>query len=171
MACDVTRGRGWKCKDSTGGIKAVYFANYGDLTGLTVTNGVISSGFTSGITLYKYDLPEYTGSLTQNITPSTENGTIFFEQVLELVLHKLEATDRDEIKLLAAGRPHVIVVDNNDNQLLLGFQKGCDVTSGSMQTGTAGGDLSGYNLTFTGREVDGAPFVTEDISNATIVNS
>ena len=83
----------------------------------------------------------------------------------------MRAADSDEIKLLAKGRPHCIVVDNNDNQLLLGFQKGLNVTTVAGQTGTSAGDLSGYVLSFTASEVQAAPFVTDAISNATIVSS
>ena len=40
MACDLSTGRTVPCKDVVGGIKAVYFANYGDLGAITydVTN-------------------------------------------------------------------------------------------------------------------------------------
>ena len=170
MACDLTSGRLWECKEQIGGIKTVYFADFGDLTGLTVSNGAISTGLT-GKTLYRYELPDYTGNLTETLTASAESGTLFYEQALEITLHKLRAADSDEIKLLAKGRPHCIVVDNNDNKLLLGFQKGLNVTTVAGQTGTAAGDLSGYVLSFTASEVDAAPFVTDDISNATIVTS
>jgi len=170
MACDLTSGRLWECKEQVGGIKTVYFADFGDLTGLTVSNGAISTGLT-GKTLYRYELPDYTGNLTETLTASAESGTLFYEQALEITLHKLRAADSDEIKLLAKGRPHCIVVDNNDNKLLLGFQKGLNVTTVAGQTGTAAGDLSGYVLSFTASEVDAAPFVTDDISNATIVTS
>jgi len=170
MACDLTAGRLWECKEQVGGIKTVYFADFGDFTGLAVSNGVISTGLT-GKTLYKYELPDYTGNLTETLTASAESGTLFYEQALEITLHKLRAADSDEIKLLAKGRPHCIVVDNNDNQLLLGFQKGLNVTTVAGQTGTAAGDLSGYVLSFTASEVQAAPFVTDSISNATIVTS
>lgn len=170
MACDLTAGRLWECKEQVGGIKTVYFADFGDLTGLTVSNGTITTGLT-GKTLYRYELPDYTGNLTETLTASAESGTLFYEQALEITLHKLRAADSDEIKLLAKGRPHCIVVDNNDNKLLLGFQKGLNVTTVAGQTGTAAGDLSGYVLSFTASEVQAAPFVTDDISNATVVTS
>lgn len=163
MACDLTSGRTWKCKEQIGGIKTVWFADFGSLTGLTVTNGVISSGM-SGVTLYKYELPEYTGNLTETLTASAEAGTLFYEQALEITLHQLTVDDRNEIKLLASGRPHIIVGDNNGNQLLLGYAKGMNVTTVAGQTGTAAGDLSGYVLSFTGSEPDGAIYITDTIT-------
>jgi len=169
MACDLTSGRLWECKEQVGGIKTVYFADFGDLTGLTVSNGAISTGLT-GKTLYRYELPDYTGNLTETLTASAESGTLFYEQALEITLHKLRAVDSDEIKLLAKGRPHIIVKDNNDNLLLLGKIKGMNVTTVAGQSGTAAGDMSGYVLSFTGSEYDAAPFVA-DLTGASIVTT
>jgi hypothetical protein len=50
--------------------------------------------------------------------------------------------------------------------LLLGLQKGLNVTTVAGQTGTAAGDLSGYVLShLQASEVQAAPFVTDAISN------
>jgi hypothetical protein len=170
MACDLTSGRLWQCKEQVGGINTVYFADFGDLSGLTVTDGAIASGALTGKTLYQYQLPDYTGNLTETLTASAESGSIFYEQVLEITLHKLRALDSDEIKLLAKGRPHIIVKDNNDNLLLLGKIKGMNVTTVAGQSGTAAGDMSGYVLSFTGSEYDAAPFVA-DLTGASIVTT
>ena len=35
MSCDIANGRLEPCKDSVGGINAVYFVNYGDLGAIT----------------------------------------------------------------------------------------------------------------------------------------
>jgi hypothetical protein len=39
MACDISLGRLEPCKDSTGGLKAVYFVNYGDITNIEYSTG------------------------------------------------------------------------------------------------------------------------------------
>ena len=31
MACDLTKGRALPCRESVGGLKAVYFVDFGDL--------------------------------------------------------------------------------------------------------------------------------------------
>ena len=69
-----------------------------------------------------------------------------FEQVLELSLKKLTKEDHKTIKLLSFGRPHVIIEDNNGNFLLSGLEHGADVTGGTVVTGGAMGDMSGYTL-------------------------
>ena len=97
-------------------------------------------------------------SFEQNITSSRENGTTFFEQTLNLTLHKLTKEDNKELKLLAYGRPHVAVEDYNGNVFVMGLQHGADVSGGTIVTGAAMGDLSGYTLTFTGMELKPANF-------------
>ena len=169
MACDITDGRLLPCKDTVGGLKNVYFINYDstDTFTETVDDSVAHTDFT-GLTAYQYAL-KGTSSLTQNITSSRENGTTFFEQVLELTLPKLSSADNKEIKLLAFGRPRIVVEDYNGNYFLVGREHGADVTGGTVVTGAAMGDLSGYTLTFTGMEKKPSNFITGDwISEATI---
>jgi len=43
MACDLTKGRLVPCKDVVGGIRAVYFVDYGDLGTITLTADEITN--------------------------------------------------------------------------------------------------------------------------------
>lgn len=170
MACDITSGRTLPCKDGIGGIKNVYFANYG---GISVTeeadDSVLATAF-AGDTFYKYDINNGASSLTQNIQSNRENGTTAFEQVLELTLPRLSKEDNYEIKLIAFGRPHIVVEDYNSNFWFVGKENGADVTGGSIVTGAAMGDLAGYTLTLTAMERKPANFIDGDfLTEATIV--
>lgn len=162
MACDLTRGRIEPCKDSVGGITAVYFINFGDITGVTYdgtnTDEVVSLG--AGVTAYKYAV-RGASDLTQNITSSRDTGTTYFEQVINLTFKKLSVADHKEIKLLSYGRPHVVVQDNNGNAFICGLEHGCDVTGGTIVTGAAMADMSGYTLTLTGMERVPANFLAD----------
>lgn len=151
MACDLTQGRNVPCKDVVGGIQRVFFVDFGDLGTLTFGSDDELTNADGTFSAYQYNV-KGTNQLTANINSSRENGTTFFEQVLELQLTKLSKEDNKELKLLAYGRPHVFVVDYNENVWFLGQQFGCEVTAGSMATGTAMGDLSGYTLTLTATE-------------------
>lgn len=152
MACDISLGRLEPCKDSVGGLKAIYFINFGDITGLgysvTNTDEIDDLG---DLTAYKYDL-KGANSLEETITSSRENGTTFWEQALSIVLKKKDVQTNKEVKLLSYGRPHIVVSDYNGNAVLVGLEHGADVTGGSIVTGAAMGDLNGYNLTFSGQE-------------------
>ena len=77
--------------------------------------------------------------------------------------HKLSAEDNAEIRLLAAGHPHVIVEDQMSNFMVVGTLNGADVTGGTAVTGNAMGDLNGYTLTLTGNERALANFYTGDL--------
>jgi hypothetical protein len=167
MSCDISTGRLEPCKNSVGGLTAVYFVNYGDATGYTydlVDTDVID--LVAGTpTAYKYEL-KGTSSFTQNINASRDNGTVFFEQVLELSLKKLTMKDHRNIKLLAYGRPQVLVEDYNGNVFYCGLKNGMDVTGGTIVTGAAMGDMSGYTLTLTGMEQVPANFLGAAITAA-----
>jgi hypothetical protein len=165
MACDLSLGRLEVCKDSVGGLKNVYFVNYGDLGAITydVTNSDVIDAIAGTPDAYKYEL-KGASTFTQNINSSRENGTTFFEQVLELTFKKLTIKDHKELKLMAYGRPNVIVEDNNGNFFLAGLEHGMDVTGGTIVTGGAMGDLSGYTLTLTGMEKVPANFLGDTLS-------
>jgi len=162
MACDLSLGRKEPCKDVVGGIKAVYFTDFGDLGTVTETDDEITD-LSGTFTAFKYEV-KGNSSFEQNITSSRENGTTFFEQTLNLTLHKLSKEDNKELKLLAYGRPHVAVEDYNGNIFVMGLQHGADVSGGTIVTGAAMGDLSGYTLTLTGMEVKPANFVASPTS-------
>jgi hypothetical protein len=168
MACEnLSLGRLKPCKDSVGGIQAVYFINYGDLGPVTynVTDTDVIDSIGTGVSCYKYDV-HFASSLTQNIQSSTENGTVAFEQVLELSMPKLSKEDNKEIKLIAYGHPHVVIEDQNGSFFLAGTVNGMEVTGGTIVTGTAMGDLSGYTLTLTGMEKIPANFLESTLTAA-----
>lgn len=170
MACDIGLGRLKPCKDTVGGIKNIYFVNYDDLGAITydVTDTDVIDSVAGTPSAYKYDV-HFNSSLVQNIQASAENGTTAFEQVLEVTLHRQSKEDHKEIKLLAWGHPHVIVEDQNNNFFLCGLANGMEVTGGTIVTGTALGDLSGYTLTLTGMERTPANFIVPTTSTGDVL--
>lgn len=161
MACTLTTGRSLPCRDSVGGLKAVYFADYDTLGTLTVTSGNVDS-ISGSPDLFQFDL-KGNSSLEQTINASTENGTVFYEQTLNLTLTKLDVATQEELKLIAHARPHVFVEDYNGNYLLVGAVHGAEVSGGTIVTGAAMGDLSGFTLTLTAQETIPAYFVTASV--------
>ena len=161
MACTLTTGRSLPCRDSVGGLKAVWFADYGTLGTLTVTNGNVDS-ISGSPTLFQYDL-KGNSSLEQTITASTENGTSFYEQALNLTLTKLDVETQESIKLIVKARHHVFLEDYNGNYLLVGAVHGAEVSGGTIVSGAAMGDLSGFTLTLTAQETIPAYFVTASV--------
>ena len=158
MACDLTRGRKEPCKDVVGGLKAVYFTDFGDFGTVTQTDDEITD-MSGTFTAYKYEL-KGNSSFEQAITSSRENGTTFFEQTLNLTLKKLSKEDNKELKLLAFGRPHVAVEDYNGNVFVMGLEHCAEVSGGSIATGSSMSELSGYSITLSASELKPANFVS-----------
>jgi hypothetical protein len=164
MACNLTGGRKKPCKDAVGGIKKVYFVDFGGFGTITTSNDEITD-MDGTFSFHQYDV-KGNSSLETTINSSLENGTTFFEQVLNITLHKLTKEDNKELKLLSFGRPHVMVQTYDDKFMVVGLVNGAEVTGGTMVTGTALGDMQGYTLTLTAQETTPPNF----INGATLSN-
>ena len=150
MACAITNGRALPCKSSVGGLKAIYFSDFDtDIADLSDSAGTITLAGTE--TFYKYEI-KGNSSLDTVINSSRENGSTFYESTLSATFTTLDVATQEQIKLLAAGRGQVVVEDYNGNAFLIGKDNGCEVTGGSIATGAAMGDLSGFTLTLVAQE-------------------
>jgi len=156
MACDLTAGRQEVCKESVGGLQGVYFLNYS--TGSFDKNADGEINDLTGYTAYYYEL-KGTSAYTETVNSSRENGTTFFSQELTLNLKKLTNEMTTQLKLLAYGRPQIILWTQAGDALLAGEMNGCDLTAGTISTGGALGDLYGYSITMTGEESLPAAFL------------
>jgi len=165
MACTLTKGRNEPCKDVVGGITSVYFADFDSLGAITydVTDTDVIDSFGGTPDWFEFKV-KGNSSFEQAVNSSRENGTTFYEQTLNLTFKKLSKQTHNELKLLAYARPHVIIEDNNGNKFLMGLEYGAEVSGGSIATGAAMGDLSGYTLTFTAQEKIPANFVDATIT-------
>jgi len=168
MACtSLSAGRLEVCKDTVGGLAAVYFLNFEDATFGVESDGTASVNETSP-SAYKYDLRGIS-TFEQNLQTSRENGTTFVEQTLTVSLKKQDATTNKEVKLLAYGRPKIIVEDNNGSLFIMGHEYGSELTTAATSTGAAMGDKSGYELTFVASEKELAPLLDETMAAYTVV--
>lgn len=173
MSCAISYGRIEPCKDSLGGLDAIYFINDADLSFEDLTFDATNTDAIESVAgspmAYKYDL-KGNSSFEQTIVSSRDTGTTYFEQVLNITLKKQDVVTHKEVKLLAYGNPKVIIKDNNGNFFLAGANFGMDVTGGTVATGAAMGDLNGYTLTLTGMESAPA-FFFEATTEAALVTA
>jgi hypothetical protein len=158
MACNISAGRNEVCKESVGGLQGVYFLNFTTGSFTKDGNGEVTA-LPSGSTVYYYEL-KGNSSYTETVNSSRDNGTTFFSQELTLNLKKLTNEMTTQLKLLAYGRPQIVVWTMNGDALLVGEKEGADMTAGTIQTGGALGDLYGYSATFTGLERLPASFLS-----------
>ena len=150
MACILTTGRKVPCKSAVGGLKTVYFADYGTLGDATIASGEVTA-LSGSPALFQFDI-KGNSSIETAINSSRENGTTFYESTLNLTLTFLEKATQEELKLIAHARPHVFVEDYNGNYFVMGLEHGAEVTGGSIVSGAAMGDLSGFTLTLVAQE-------------------
>tara|TARA_R110000744_G_scaffold32238_2_gene75481 strand:- start:3090 stop:3605 length:516 start_codon:yes stop_codon:yes gene_type:complete len=150
MACNISLGRLEGCKDSAGGLNAIYFVNFGAAGVISTTDETITGVANASTDAYKYDL-RGASTFEQSLTSSRENGTTFAEQTLTVSLKKQDATTHKEVKLLAYGRPHILIEDNNGDIWVMGEEFGAEMNA-TTSTGASLGDKSGYELTFAAME-------------------
>ena len=157
MSCTITTGRKLPCKSAFGGIKKVYFANFGDnAIGQITVAATGEASFDGTPTWYEFDV-KGNSSLETTVTSSRENGTTFYTQTLNLTLTFLDAETQQVLQKLAVARPYIVVEDYYSNSFLVGAENGAECTGGTVVTGAAAGDLSGFTLTFEGME-ETAPY-------------
>jgi hypothetical protein len=151
MACLVNSTLSLDCINGLGGIKTVYFLA-GTLTTITETLGVVTALAGTG-DFYEFALPKDTAFFSETINVSNANGTVFYQGDLTIILQKMSATVRNQILLLAQNRDlRIVFTDNNDTKWLVGASRGAVMSSGTIATGTAVGDLNGYTLVFQSQE-------------------
>jgi hypothetical protein len=161
MACTLTTGRKVPCKSAVGGLKTVYFADYGTLGASTIVGGEVTA-LAGSPALFQLDI-KGNSSLETAVNSSRENGTTFYESTLNLTLTFLEKATQEELKLIAHARPHVFVEDYNGNYFVMGLEHGAEVTGGTIVSGAAMGDLSGFTLTLVAQETAPPYFITGSV--------
>lgn len=153
MACALTQGYVLDCRDSVGGVKSAYIIELDNISTIATASGVVT-GITkvTGKRFWKYNLEHNTANAKNDYTGSRENGTLFHTQTISLILNKMQAAVRNEIKLMAQNKLAVVIVDKNGNGWLYGKENGLMLNAGGSDSGTAMGDRSGYTLTLNGEE-------------------
>ena len=168
MACiALTKGRGLDCNRISGGISNVYFAVYDQVISTTISSSEVTDIDMGTDSLYKYTMPLGVASVSESITGSRENGTIFYTPTLNVILNRLTKEDQNQIKLLGAttvvafAQLNATLTNGHDVIVGLGVENGLQLNAGTIDSGAAWGDRSGYTLTFDGIEQLPFPMVAD----------
>ena len=174
MACiALTKGRGLDCSRISGGVKNIYFGVYDQFTAPITTTGIVqASGEITDIemgsnVLYRYTTPLGVASISESITGSTENGTVFMTPSITVILNRLTKEDQNQIKLLSQTKLVIFAelnatLANGHNVIVgLGVTNGMNLNAGTIDSGAAFGDRNGYTLTFDGMEPIPFPMVAD----------
>jgi len=166
MSCTITQGFELGCRDNSGGVRRVHiFAQSALDNTYTFANGGISEISGSG-NVYTYEQVKQTANFTETINSSVENGTIFYQQDLNLQFHRMSGSLQNQLTLLGQNPALAVVLETQNGAtngsgrfFVLGQYNGLTLSAGSGQSGTAYGDLNGYTLTFSGQE----PFPANEV--------
>ena len=173
MACDITSGFQLGCRDSMGGLRQIYILS-GSVSSVTGANNGLLTAISGSGTFFLFELAKNTGDFTETINSSIENGTVYYEQVVNAPFQKLQSSTRNQVKVLAQNPDLKIIVETNNGTedggigkfFYLGQENGMTLSGGTGQMGTAFADLSGYTLTFTGDE----PFPASEVSGSVLTS-
>jgi hypothetical protein len=168
-SCFITSNVLKGCRDSIGGIKQVYIVA-GCVTGTTenADQEILTVGATGG-TVYTYQVEKNTSNFVENIQASLENGTIVYNQQLNLVFLKLQQSTRNQIKLLAQNTNMKVFVETNEGSIFyLGEDFGMALASGTAESGTAFADRSGYTVVLEGFEKEPAKKLAGSLSSTLV---
>jgi hypothetical protein len=168
MPCAITAGYSIDCRDGVGGINAIYFAEFGNITTMAESSGTIT-GITkvSGKKFYKFQVPtKSTATASSNPVGSTENGTLFFEQSIDFPINKRDATTRNIITTLAKNRVICVTKDMDGTYRMYGKENGMFLGASTGSTGAAAGDANGYVLKFEGQEKEDFFVVSDAVGSA-----
>lgn len=176
MSCALTQGYTLDCADGIGGIKEIRVI---DWTYLDTANGAVvtSSSISSQITtltpatskkFYLFQLPNKNKDFAkQTRKKSRENGTLYYEQEIQLTLRKMQSSLRNELHLHSQARLGIIFTDRNGKSWLAGQYNGMEVDAGDETTGAGRDDANRYQLKYMGEEELPWREVTADLTAIT----
>ena len=131
-----------------GGIIEALIAPYDDVTGVTITDGVISAiTMASSKKFKKYYFNKNTGNLTSTYNIDPASGVRYVTTELLMLFNRMETTKRVEITALAMSDLAVIVKDANGKYWYLGKDEPVNASASDGQTGTARSDANRYTIT------------------------
>jgi hypothetical protein len=147
MACALTTGFALQCRDGAGGVKNVYLIELDNVASYTESSGTITAiTKASGKVFFKYVMENDVANFAEAFTTNRQNGTVYYAQTLQMVINKLRAAVRNEIKLLAQNRIVAVVETMDGSAFCLGKDRGLMIAGGSAASGTAMADRNGYTI-------------------------
>jgi len=161
MSCEMTSGYNDRtCTNGKGGIKSVLLFPLGAVSGAIVsaTNQLTALTVTGETFLYK--LKSNLSSYTAPVKVDKNNGTLWYEQSLSMILASDSKELRSEIHLLAQNEV-VCLVENADGTIVaLGLGEGLQVADANEYTsGVLKSDRRGHTIVLNGMENDEVPDV------------
>lgn len=142
-----------RCDQSMGGIKAIYLIKRDDITAKPTvdenTEEITALTVATDKKFVKWSFRKGTGSYTSTFASDEAIGNQSITTVVTLQFSRAEATKRMKIQSALATNAVVVVEDMYGHLLYLGYENDVTATNGTMVSGTATTDLSGFTLELT----------------------
>lgn len=165
MACEMTVGFNDRtCTNGKGGIKSALLFPVSAISGaIGLTLNEITSLTVTGET-YLYKLKSNLSSYTAPIKVNKDNGTLWYEQTLTMILSSDTKELRSEIHLLAQNEICALVEKADGTIVALGLEEGLQVNDGGDYTsGTVKSDRNGHTIVLFGMENNEVPDVASGV--------
>jgi hypothetical protein len=152
------------CTNGKGGIKSVLLFPVSAISGaIGLTNNQITTLAVTGET-YLYKLKSNLSSYTAPIKVNKDNGTLWYEQTLTMILSSDTKELRSEIHLLAQNEICALVEKADGTIVALGLEEGLQVNDGGDYTsGTVKSDRNGHTIVLFGMENNEVPDVASGV--------
>lgn len=159
MACEfITSGRLLECVNNTSGLRNAYFAKWLDYDFVVTASELTSIGTLAEV--FKFELKNVGNIPLETETSSVDNGTVFYDAKIDLVLTGLTAPLVNQAKLLSRDRSVIFLEDNNGKFHLFGISNGANKTTGSREIAGDLGGFYGLKMSFQTLEPDTAPILS-----------
>ena len=151
------------CTNGKGGIKSVLLFPLGNIATSNIIGNEVTTLTVTGET-FLYKLKSNLSSYTAPIKVDKNNGTLFYEQSLSMILASDNKELRSEIHLLAQNEVACLVENADGTIVALGFGEGLQIADANEYTsGVLKGDRKGHVLVLNGMENDEVPDVAPGV--------
>lgn len=149
--CTALTGIAKGCDNNIGGIVSLYLADKEDVTSITDDGaGNVTAITMDGLaTFTAFNFRRNTGSFTEEGNIDLVNGSTYYTQTINLMLHRREASKSEAIQLLAEGQRDLVAILEDANGLFWVFDQ-MQLSAIGEGSGTVKADGSKYSLTFVG---------------------
>lgn len=161
MACESLIAYSKDCGSTSAGVQRLWLLAYKDLGVIEGTAEPYEVGVSDEITDIAFNDTERfvnvgiirnTVGISETFTKTIETGTSEITTELTLVISKITNSSRSFVKSLADGEVVALLQLRSGNYIVAGLDGGLEVTTIEGGSGTEGGDLNGYTITFEGVE-------------------
>jgi hypothetical protein len=157
MACNdlLTAGIPKDCQPNSGGVTKLYLTDFSNINTVTYDSDDVVTGITftsTGATFYEFAFNRNTSSFQDNAVVNPQNGSLFYDQTITLVLPRKENAKRAVLALLMQKDLAAIAKDGNGLYWFFGVTKGVYVSELPSESGVATADGSKYTITLKGEK-------------------